>query len=133
MSSEFQELFTLALDHSSSPSLPLLKKRFKGFEHCNDKATAAALGYLAAMRDSEKEEEEDEKEAENGVFDHICDVMDQLIDGNELLAAEEATEITLELVYNWLEEAFVEEGFAGNVLDFLQEQFKSKVKPGVIV
>lgn len=132
MSSEFQELFTLALDHSSSPSLPLLKKRFKGFEHCNDKATAAALGYLAAMRDSEKEEE-NEEEAESGVFDHICDVMDQLIDGNELLAAEEATEITLGLVYNWLEEAFVEEGFAGNVLDFLQEQFKSKVKPGVIV
>jgi len=132
VSSEFQELFTLALDHSSSPSLPLLKKRFKGFEHCNDKATAAALGYLAAMRDSEKEEE-NEEEAENRVFDHICDVMDQLIDGDKLLAAEEATEITLGLVYDWLEEAFVEEGFAGNVLDFLREQFKGKVKPGVIV
>ena len=84
------------------------------------------------MRDSEKEEE-NEEEAENGVFDHICDVMDQLIDGDKLLTAEEATEITLGLVYNWLEEAFVEEGFAGNVLDFLQEQFKGKVKPGVIV
>lgn len=131
MASEFQELFTLALDHASSPSLSILKERFKGFEHCNDKATAAAFGYFAAMRDGEKEEETDEP----GVFDHICAVMDQLIDPDKHLVAEEATEITMGLIYKWLHNKLKKDGYDDNdyTITFIKSLFAPCVKPGVIL
>lgn len=122
------ELFTLALDFSKGPELPALRERFKEWTMCKDYATAAAFGYLAAMRDTEKEENKEEA----GVFDEICAVMDKMADWDDPLVSEEATELVLGLVYIWLKKAFIEDGFSGTVLDFLKEQFKDKVKPGVV-
>jgi hypothetical protein len=121
-----EELFGLAMDFSSSPELPMLKQRFKGFEACKDMATAAAFGYLAAMKDAEKKEEGP------CIFDMLCTVFDQFLEENNHTTSEESTEIALGLVYNWLNKEFIEEGFAGTVIDTLAEKFASYVKPGVI-
>jgi hypothetical protein len=121
-----EELFALAMDFSNDPELHALKKRFSGWSICKDHATAAAFGYLAAMRDVEKESEEEDV----CVFDHICTIMDRVRD--KQLTSEEATELSLGLVYNWLKEAFAEEGFAGDIIGCLNEKFEPFVKPGVI-
>ena len=119
-----EELFGLAMDFANSPELPVLKKRFKGFEACKDMATAAAFGYLAAMKDAEKKEEGP------CIFDQLCAVFDHFLEND--LSSEESVEITMGLVYNWLNKEFIEEGFAGTVIDALAERFASYVKPGVI-
>jgi hypothetical protein len=121
-----EELFGLAIDFSSSPELPVLKQRFKGFEACKDMATAAAFGYLAAMKDAEKKEEGP------CIFDQICTVFDQFLEENNHTTSEESVEITMGLVYNWLNKEFIEEGFPDVVIDTLAEKFASYVKPGVI-
>jgi hypothetical protein len=125
-----EELFALAMDHSSSPELPALKKRFAGFSICKDMATAAAFGYLAAMRDAEKQEEKEEEEMT--VFDQVCAVMDDLLEEDGCSCTEEAVDLTMGIIYNWLHERFVEEGFSGPVFDTLAESFGPFVKPGVI-
>jgi hypothetical protein len=56
-----EELFNLAVDFASSPELPGLKKRFVGFAACSDHATAAAFGYLAAMKDVEEQEKKEKR------------------------------------------------------------------------
>lgn len=124
------ELFSLSMDYASRPELPALKKRFEGFSACKDKATAAAFGYLAAMQDATMSEEEEEEEIT--VFDEICVVMDQLLDKEGLSCTEEAADLTMGLIYNWLHDQFVEEGFNGSVLDSLAVSFRPFVKPGVI-
>jgi len=128
--SSHDELFCLSMDYASSPELPALKKRFEGFSACKDKATAAAFGYLAAMQDATMSEEEEEEEIT--VFDEICVVMDQLLDKEGFSCTEEAADLTMGLIYNWLHDQFVEEGFAGSVLDSLATLFRPFVKPGVI-
>ena len=119
-----EELFVLAMDFANSPELPVLKKRFKGFEACKDMATAAAFGYLAAMKDAEKKEEGP------CIFDQLCAVFDQRLEND--LSSEESVEIVMGLIYNWLNKEFIEEGFAGTVIDALAEKFTPYVKPGVI-
>jgi hypothetical protein len=119
-----EELFGLAIDFANSPELPVLKQRFKGFEACKDMATAAAFGYLAAMKDAEKKEEGP------CIFDMLCALFDQFLEEN--ITSEESTEIAMGLVYNWLNKEFIEEGFAGTAIDTLAEKFASYVKPGVI-
>jgi len=119
-----EELFGLAMDFANSPELPVLKQRFKGFEACKDMATAAAFGYLAAMKDAEKKEEGP------CIFDQLCAAFDQHSEND--LPSEESVEITMGLVYNWLNKEFIEEGFAGTVIDALAEKFTPYVKPGVI-
>ena len=121
-----EELFGLAMDFANSPELPVLKKRFKGFEACKDMATAAAFGYLAAMKDAEKKEEGP------CIFDQLCAVFDQFLEEDNHTTSEESVEIAMGLVYNWLNKEFIEEGFAGTVIDALAEKFTPYVKPGVI-
>lgn len=125
-----EELFVLAIDHGSSPELSSLKKRFEGFSICKDHATAAAFGYLAAMRDQEKEEEDEE---DPSIYDKVCAVMDKLIDRDEWMTAEDATETVLGLVYLWLKEELVEEGLSGDFIELLGKKFKPFVKPSVIL
>lgn len=119
-----EELFGLAMDFANSPELPVLKKRFKGFEACKDMATAAAFGYLAAMKDAEKKEEGP------CIFDQLCAVFDQHLQND--LSSEESVEIVMGLIYNWLNKEFIEEDFAGTAIDALAEKFTPYVKPGVI-
>jgi hypothetical protein len=125
-----EELFALSMDYAGSPELPALKKRFEGFSICKDMATAAAFGYLAAMRDAEKQEEKEEEEVT--VFDQVCAVMDDLLEENGCSCTEEAVDLTMGIIYNWLHEQFVEEGYSGPVFDTLAECFGPFVKPGVI-
>jgi len=119
-----EELFSLAMDFANSPELPVLKKRFKGFEACKDMATAAAFGYLAAMKDAEKKEEGP------CIFDQLCAVFDQHLEND--LSSEESVEIVMGLIYNWLNKEFIEEDFIDTVIDALAEKFTPYVKPGVI-
>jgi len=119
-----EELFSLAMDFANSPELPVLKKRFKGFEACKDMATAAAFGYLAAMKDAEKKEEGP------CIFDQLCAVFDQRLEND--LSSEESVEIVMGLIYNWLNKEFIEEDFIDTVIDALAEKFTPYVKPGVI-
>jgi hypothetical protein len=118
-----EELFALAMDHTSGPELPALKKRFKGFSICKDMATAAAFGYLAAMRDQEKENAAEE----TTIFDRVFATIE-----HPATNACETTEIIMGLVFLWLKEEFIEEGFAGTTIDFLEERFASYVKPSVL-
>ena len=119
-----EELFGLAMDFANSPELPVLKKRFKGFEACKDMATAAAFGYLAAMKDTEKKEEGP------CIFDQLCAVFDRYLEND--LSSEESVKIVMGLIYNWLNKEFIEEDFAGTAIDALAEKFTPYVKPGVI-
>ena len=119
-----EELFSLAMDFANSPELPVLKKHFKGFEACKDMATAAAFGYLAAMKDAEKKEEGP------CIFDQLCAVFDQRLEND--LSSEESVEIVMGLIYNWLNKEFIEEDFIDTVIDALAEKFTPYVKPGVI-
>jgi len=121
-----EELFGLAMDFSSSPELPVLKKRFKGFSMCKDHATAAAFGYLAAMKDAEKKEEGP------CIFDQLCAVFDQFLEDDNQVTSEESVEIVMGLIYNWLNKEFIEEDFIDTVIDALAEKFTPYVKPGVI-
>ena len=121
-----EELFGLAMDFANSPELPVLKKRFKGFEACKDMATAAAFGYLAAMKDAEKKEEGP------CIFDQLCAVFDQFLEDDNQITSEESVEIVMGLVYNWLNKEFIEEDFIDTVIDALAEKFTPYVKPGVI-
>jgi hypothetical protein len=123
-----EELFALAMDHGASAELPALKKRFEGFSICKDMATAAAFGYLAAMRDAEREKDEEQP----SVYDKVCAVMDKLDDPDEWMTSEDATETVFALIYLWLKEEFIEEGLSGDFITLLGNKFKAFVKPGVI-
>ena len=122
-----EELFALCMDHASDAELPALKKRFEGFDICKDKATAAAFGYLAALRDQEKEDEEGPS-----IYDKVCAVMDKLADPDEWMTSEDVTETVFALIYLWLKEELIGEGLSGDFITLLGNKFKTFVKPGVI-
>jgi hypothetical protein len=122
-----EELFALAMDHSSSPELPALKKRFAGFSICKDMATAAAFGYLAAMRDAKKIEDE---QFAPSIGDQICSVLEDCRREEETV--EEGMEIIMGLIFGWLKKEFNENGYSGDVIAILEESFSFYVKPGVI-
>ena len=121
-----EELFALAMDFANSPELPSLKKRFSGWSICKDHATAAAFGYLAAKREAEGNEE-----TSTDIYDQLCTTMDQLSEGK--FSSEEATELAMGLVYHWLKEGFIEDGFSSSVLEFLDAKFELYVKPSAIM
>ncbi len=122
-----EELFALAMDHSTDPELTELKKRFSGFSICKDHATAAAFGYLAAMRDAKKME--DEKFAPS-IGDQLCAVLEDCRREEETV--EESMEIIMGLIFGWLKKEFKENGYSGDVIAILEESFSFYVKPGVI-
>jgi hypothetical protein len=121
-----EELFSLAMDFANSPELPALKKRFAGFEACKDMATAAAFGYLAAMKDAE------EKEEEPSIGDQVCVTIDQAIEGE--MDAEYAGDLIMALVYKWLHKEMNKDGWDDDdyAITTIKSLFAPFVKPGVI-
>ena len=121
-----EELFGLAMDFANSPELPTLKKRFAGFAACNDHATAAAFGYLAAMKDAEAKEEEP------SIGDQVCVTIEQTLEG--AMDAEYAGELIMGLVYTWLYKKLEEDEFDDDdyCIMCIKSSFEPFVKPGVI-
>lgn len=118
-----EELFALALDFANSPKLPALKERFKEWSICKDHATAAAFGYLAAMREVEEEKKD-------SIYDCIADMLADVHEG--FLSHENATELAFEKIYHWLNESLVAQGYSGNIIHSIDNLFSPLVKPGVI-
>jgi hypothetical protein len=121
------ELFSLAMDHANGKNaekLKQLQERFKGFSICKSKATAAAFGYLLAQQEKEKEEEI--------IYDQLCAVLDEWKESDNS-AVEEQADLIMGLVYIWLKEEFIEEGFNGDIIDCLKEKFQPYCKPSLIV
>jgi hypothetical protein len=121
-----EELFGLAMDFSSSPELPALKKRFEGFGACKDHATAAAFGYLAAMKDAEAKEEEPT------IADSVCAIIEQAMEGE--MDAEYAGDLIMGLVYKWLYKELRKDDWNEDdyIFTLIKSLFMPFVKPGVI-
>jgi hypothetical protein len=121
------ELLSLAMDHANGKNaekLKQLQERFKGFSICKSKATAAAFGYLLAQQEKEKEEEI--------IYDQLCAVLDEWKESDDSVV-EERVDLIMGLVYIWLKEEFIEEGFNGDIIDCLKEKFQPYCKPSLIV
>jgi hypothetical protein len=121
------ELFSLAMDYASGENaekLKQLQERFEGFSICKSKATAAAFGYLLAQQEKEKEEEI--------IYDQLCAVLDEWKESDDS-AVEEQADLIMGLIYIWLKEEFIEEGFNGDIIDCLKEKFQPYGKPSLIV
>ena len=121
-----EELFGLAMDFANSPELPTLKKRFEGFGACKDHATAAAFGYLAAMKDAEAKEEEPT------IGDSVYIVIEEAMEGET--DAEYAGELIMGLVYQWLHKEMNKDGWDDDdyAITTIKSLFAPFVKPGVI-
>jgi hypothetical protein len=121
-----EELFGLAMDFANSPELPTLKKRFEGFGACKDMPTAAAFGYLAAMKDAE------EKEEEPSIGDCVYVTIEQAMEGE--MDAAYASELIMGLVYTWLHKEMNKDGCDddGYAITTIKSLFAPFVKPGVI-
>ena len=88
----------------AEPSLSSLKERFAGFEWCKDKATAAAFGYYAAM-----EEFNGKKTITKNIHQQCASVVAEAQE--TILDPLEATDRILTLVYHWLDDTLMNEGF----------------------
>jgi len=121
-----EELFGLAMDFSSSPELPVLRKRFEGFAICKDHATAAAFGYLAAMKDAEAKEEEPT------IADSVYTVIEQAMEGE--MDSEYAGDLVMGLVYKWLYKELRKDDWNEDdyIFTLIKSLFTPFVKPGVI-
>jgi hypothetical protein len=121
-----EELFGLAMDFSSSPELPVLRKRFEGFAICKDHATAAAFGYLAAMKDAEAKEEEP------AIGDSVYTAIEEAMEGET--DAEYAGELIMGLVYKWLYQELKKDDWNEDdyIFTLIKSLFEPYVKPGVI-
>jgi hypothetical protein len=121
-----EELFGLAMDFSSSPELPVLRKRFEGFAICKDHATAAAFGYLAAMKDAEAKEEEPT------IADSVCAIIEQVMEGE--MDSEYAGDLIMGLVYKWLHKELRKDDWNEDdyIFTLIKSLFMPFVKPGVI-
>jgi hypothetical protein len=121
-----EELFGLAMDFANSPELPTLKKRFEGFGACKDMPTAAAFGYLAAMKDAEAKEEEPT------IGDSVYTVIEQAMEG--AMDAEYAGEAIMSLVYKWLHKEMNKDGWDNDdyAITCIKSLFAPFVRPGVI-
>jgi hypothetical protein len=121
-----EELFGLAMDFAYSPELATLKKRFEGFGACKDHATAAAFGYLAAMKDAEAKEEG------TTIGDSVYTTIEQAMEGK--MDAEYASELIMALVYKWLHKEMNKDGWDDDdyAITSIKSLFAPFVKPGVI-
>jgi hypothetical protein len=126
-----EELFSLALDYAPTPKLQALKQRFEGFHSCKDHATAAAFGYLAAMEDAKKDKEAEAQE-EATIGEQVFEAVEQAMEGE--MGAEYAGELIMALVYKWLYEQLLAEGFEsdGYCMICINNLFAPFVKSGVV-
>jgi hypothetical protein len=121
-----EELFSLAMDFSSSTELSVLKRRFEGFSICKDHATAAAFGYLAAMKDAEEKEEE--PTIGDSVYATIEKAMERETD------AELAGDLIMALIYKWLRKELNKDGYDDDdwTVTKIKGLFAPYLMPGVI-
>jgi len=97
-----KELFGLAVDFANSPEFPALKRRFAGFAACNDHATAAAFGYLAAIKDAE----ELEKKKKGTIYDTVCEAVE-----DDDIDAMIRTDAIFTAIYKWLDDILNADGY----------------------
>jgi len=118
-----EELFGLAMDFASSPELPGLKKRFVGFAACNDHATAAAFGYLAAMKDAE----EQEKKKKGTIYDTVCEAVE-----DDAIDAMIRTDAIFTAIYKWLDDILDADGYdeGDYVRKLIAAKFETYIAPG---
>jgi len=118
-----KELFGLAMDFANSPELPALKRRFAGFAACNDHATAAAFGYLAAMKDAE----EREKKKKGTIYDTVCEAVE-----DDDIDAMIRTDAIFTAIYKWLDDTFDADGYdeGDYVRKLIAAKFETYMAPG---
>jgi hypothetical protein len=118
-----KELFGLAVDFASSPELPGLKKRFVGFAACSDHATAAAFGYLAAMKDVE----EQEKKKKGTIYDTVCEAVE-----DDAIDAMIRTDAIFTAIYKWLDDILDADGYdeGDYVRKLIAAKFETYIAPG---
>jgi hypothetical protein len=121
-----EELFGLAMDFTHSPELPALKKRFSGFEACKDMATAAAFGYLAAMKDAEAKEEGPT------IGETVRATIEEAMEGQ--VDAEDASQLVMAFVYKWLHKELNKDGYEDDdyTITCIKSWFAPFMKSGVI-
>jgi hypothetical protein len=89
-------LFSIAMD-ACKEDLDEARERLEAFELCNDKVTAAALGYLLA-----KQEEKRKEEQEEWIYDRLCSIINSCIECDGTYYTESAVEAIFEVFYDWL-------------------------------
>lgn len=118
-----QRLFSMALDYSegmNKTKLETIKEKLAALEGCADKTTAAAFGYLLAM--------EEKPEEVPTIYDRVHTVVENTY--WKELEKEEACDLIFGLIYHWLHDEFIEQGYGGHIIDFLDEQFEPCLAPG---
>jgi hypothetical protein len=118
-----EELFALAMDFSNGTELPALKERFKEWSTCKDHATAAAFGYLAAMR-------EVERKSKTAFTTALPTCLLTSMKASCLMRT--PLSLLFEKIYHWLNEGLVAKGYEGSILCSIDDLFSSLVKPGVV-
>jgi hypothetical protein len=127
-----QRVLSLAMDYGSSEKkkeLDKLKQSLAATELCNDKATAAAFGYLLAQREMEEQERE---EFLPSIGDQVYCTVEDASNGETTI--EEAVELIFGLIYLWLKEKLNEDGYCDDdhTIVYVQSLFAPFVKPSVI-
>jgi len=118
-----KELFGLAMDFANSPEFPALKRRFAGFAACNDHATAAAFGYLAAMKDAEEQEEK----KKGTIYDIVCEAVE-----DDAIDAMIRTDAIFTAIYKWLDDILDADGYdkENYPRKLIAAKFETYIAPG---
>ena len=121
-----QHILSLAMDYGSGEKkqeLDQLKKELAATELCNDKATAAAFGYLLAKR-----EEDYRGKTETSIDEQVRAVLYEEVDVTE------ASSLIFGLIYLWLKRKLNEEDYDDNdfTVTYVKSLFAPFVKPGVV-
>lgn len=93
-----QRLLSLAIDHSEGEKKALLdelKALFDACELCNDKATAAAFGYLFA-----KQEQERKEQPPRNAYERVCGVIEDY--ENSSMDVERTADQIFTIIFEWL-------------------------------
>jgi hypothetical protein len=127
-----QRVLSLAMDYNSGENkkkLDQLKRSLAATELCNDKATAAAFGYLLAQEEREDQERE---QFIASVGDQVYCTIEDVSNGET--TTEEATELIFGLIYLWLKRELNKVGHAdsGYTVTNIKKLFVPFVKPSII-
>jgi hypothetical protein len=127
-----QRILSLAIDYAEGEKrkkLDQLKQSLAAVELCNDKATAAAFGYLLAEEDSERQEKE---QFNASIGDQVYCTVEDVSNGET--TTEEGTELIFGLIYLWLKQALNDDGYDDDdyTITCIQGLFAPFVKSGVI-
>jgi hypothetical protein len=93
-----QRLLSLAIDYSEGEKkdkLNELKDLFDACELCNDKATAAAFGYLLAQQEKERKDE-----PPRNAYDRVCYAIEDYENSSEDVAY--TADKIFTIIFEWL-------------------------------